>query len=143
MRLIDADSLIAFMRKGWRVFPSSELQHTCDMTDIDKMPTIEPLTEIDYIELADRYGGEVAFVVKDMIEQTGKRWGNEEPKKMDDVVKVVRCKDCRWWDQIDNGLYGYCHACKHAFYSSSWEISIYRRYKGDWFCADGERKDDV
>lgn len=57
--------------------------------------------------------------------------------------EIVRCKDCKWWDQIDNGPYGYCHACKHAFYSSNWEISIYRRYKEDWFCADGERKDDA
>ena len=41
MRLIDADALIVFMRKGWRVFPHSELQHTCDMTDIDNAPTID------------------------------------------------------------------------------------------------------
>lgn len=59
-----------------------------------------------------------------------------------EYVKIVRCKDCKWWDQINDGPYGYCHACKHAFYSSSWEINIYRRYKEDWFCADGERKDD-
>lgn len=60
-----------------------------------------------------------------------------------DAVPVVRCKDCKWWDRIDNGSYGYCHACKHAFYSSNWEISIYRRYKEDWFCADGERRADA
>ena len=57
-----------------------------------------------------------------------------------DAVPVVMCKDCQWWERIDNGLYGYCHACKHSFYSSNWEISIYRRYKEDWFCADGERE---
>ena len=41
MRLIDADALISFMRKGWRVFPTSELQHTCDITDIANAPTID------------------------------------------------------------------------------------------------------
>lgn len=40
-RLTDADALIAFMRKGWRVFPSSKLQHTCDITDIENAPTVD------------------------------------------------------------------------------------------------------
>lgn len=59
-----------------------------------------------------------------------------------DAVPVVRCKDCDWWEQTDDGLYGYCHSCKHGFYSANWEISIYRRYKEDFFCADGERRTD-
>ncbi len=42
-RLIDANALIAFMRKGWRVFPSSELRHTCDITDIENVPTIDAI----------------------------------------------------------------------------------------------------
>ena len=54
---------------------------------------------------------------------------------------VVRCKECRWWDKKDDSPYGYCHAMKHAYYSRHWEIGIYRTYKDDWFCADGERKD--
>jgi len=59
-----------------------------------------------------------------------------------DFVPVVRCKDCKWWDKKDGSPYGYCHACKHGHMSKCWEISIYRTYKGDWYCADGERKDD-
>lgn len=55
---------------------------------------------------------------------------------------IVRCKDCKWWDKKDDSPYGYCHACKHGHRSEHWEIGIYRTYKGDWFCADGERKDD-
>jgi hypothetical protein len=55
---------------------------------------------------------------------------------------VVRCKDCKWWDKKDDSPYGYCHACKHGHRSEHWEISIYRTYKGDWYCADGERKED-
>ncbi len=68
--------------------------------------------------------------------------GKETATTSAEWVPVVRCKDCRWWDQIDNGSNGYCHACKHAFYSSNWDISIYRTCKEDWYCADGERKDD-
>lgn len=55
--------------------------------------------------------------------------------------ELVRCKECRWWDKIEDSPMGYCHACKHAHYSRNWEISIYRTHKGDFFCADGERKD--
>ena len=58
-----------------------------------------------------------------------------------DAVPVVRCKDCRWWDKTDNG-FGYCHAEKHCHISAHWEISIFRTYRGDHFCADGERRED-
>jgi len=58
-----------------------------------------------------------------------------------DVVGVVRCRECRWWDKIEDSPIGYCHACKHGYYSSNWEISINRKYRGDFYCADGERKD--
>lgn len=59
-----------------------------------------------------------------------------------DAVPVVRCKDCRRWDKIDKTPYGYCHACKHGHRTEHWDISIYRTYKGDWYCADGERRED-
>ena len=54
--------------------------------------------------------------------------------------KLVRCKDCKWWDKKDDSPYGYCMAMKHGFVSSHWEIGIYRTYKGDFYCADGERR---
>lgn len=38
---------------------------------------IAPLTEEDYIELRDRFGEDVKFVVRDMIEGKGERWKNE------------------------------------------------------------------
>ena len=64
-----------------------------------------------------------------------------EEEIADRPQELVRCKDCKWWDKksIDSP-YGYCHACKHGYSSGHWEIGIYRTYKGDWFCADGERK---
>lgn len=60
-----------------------------------------------------------------------------------EAVEVVRCKDCRWWDKKENSNYGYCHAIKHCHYSKNWEILIYRTYPEDFFCADGERRDNA
>ena len=59
-----------------------------------------------------------------------------------DAVEVVRCRDCKWWDKDDNHVYGYCMAMKHGYMSANWEIAIYRKYKGDFWCADGEREED-
>lgn len=59
-----------------------------------------------------------------------------------DAVRVVRCRDCKWWDKKDDAPYGYCMAMKHGFVSSHWEIGIYRTYKGDFYCADGERREE-
>lgn len=56
--------------------------------------------------------------------------------------EIVRCKDCKWWERRNDGSYGYCHSCKHSFYSANWEIIIYRKYKEGFFCADGERRTD-
>lgn len=132
MRLIDAEKL----RAEYLGVPNcyngfSDTYDKAMIVDmVDEQPTIKPLTEIDYIELADRYGGEVAFVVKDMIEQTGRRWGNEEPKKMDDVVKVVRCKDCKWWGK------NYCVNRNYSIANTT------RKTIGEDYCSWGERKDD-
>lgn len=54
--------------------------------------------------------------------------------------EIVRCKECRWWDKKDGSPVGYCHAAKHGYYSGHWEIEIYRTYKEDFYCADGERE---
>ena len=59
-----------------------------------------------------------------------------------DAVPVVRCKECKWWERTSkDSPIGYCHACKHAYMTSSWEIGIYRTHKPDFFCADGERSE--
>lgn len=59
-----------------------------------------------------------------------------------EAVQVVKCKDCRWFDKTEDSSYGYCHAMKHGYYSEHWEISIYRKYKEDFYCADGEKMDE-
>lgn len=60
-----------------------------------------------------------------------------------DAEPVVKCKDCKWFDKTEDPSYGYCHAMKHGYYSRHWEISIYRKYKEDFYCADGEVKHET
>ena len=89
--------------------------------------------------------------VMQIMDALGNKWEAETVnltcerhiKMIDDaptIDPVVRCKDCRWWDKREESNYGYCHAAKHGYYSRNWEISIYRTYCEDFFCADGERK---
>ena len=56
--------------------------------------------------------------------------------------EIIRCKDCRWWDKYGDYDNGYCMAAKHGYLSGHWEISIRRTYKGDFYCADAERRAD-
>ena len=67
------------------------------------------------------------------------RWNIDPEIQAVDAVPVVRCKDCRWWDKSEDSPFGYCMAMKHGYMSANWEIGIYRKYKGDFYCADGER----
>ena len=61
--------------------------------------------------------------------------------KTSEQPDIVRCRDCRWWDRVaDGSKIGYCHAIKHGYYSRNWEISIYRKYEAEFYCADGERR---
>ena len=55
--------------------------------------------------------------------------------------KIIHCKDCKWWDSV-TGKTGYCHAAKHGYYSTHWEIHICRTYDGEFYCADAERRTD-
>lgn len=55
---------------------------------------------------------------------------------------LIRCEDCKWWDKDDGSPYGYCLAMKHGYITANWEIGIYRRYKGDFYCADAEREEE-
>lgn len=49
---------------------------------------------------------------------------------LDDIVRVVRCKDCKYRDPEDK----WCDC-------GGMEGLILPR-QDDWFCADGERRDD-
>ena len=50
-----------------------------------------------------------------------------------DVVPVVRCKDCKWQESGKD----YEPYCNH------WKSGLYAAVKDDDFCSYGERKDDA
>lgn len=52
--------------------------------------------------------------------------GYEHDGNPKDMVEVVRCKDCIWYDQRDG-------QCEHHICISN--------TSPEWFCADGERKE--
>ncbi len=58
------------------------------------------------------------------------------------LIDIVTCGECKWWDKDGDRPIGYCHAEKHCYFSTNWEISIYRTYKSDHFCSDGERRSE-
>lgn len=52
---------------------------------------------------------------------------------------IIHCADCRWWKQDEDiAPYGWCFACRSESYTEHWNITIRRKYKGDFFCADAE-----
>jgi len=62
----------------------------------------------------------------------------EDAEHAEIVQELVRCKDCKWYeiaqlkkDGTDDRRYSpsYCTLFRHNF-------------KPDWFCADGERRED-
>lgn len=56
-------------------------------------------------------------------------------------LKIIRCKDCKWWDRY-NDVKGYCMAAKSCTYTSHWDIQIRRTYNGDFYCAHAEPKEE-
>lgn len=54
-----------------------------------------------------------------------------------ELVPIVRCKDCKWWDKVDNidGVnYGTCERKCTAIRKDAFPNE-------NWFCADGKRKE--
>ena len=54
-----------------------------------------------------------------------------------DAVEVVRCKDCKYWEQ-----YNACDGTK-PHRCMNYDAIFYKRTKADDFCSYGERKDNV
>jgi hypothetical protein len=48
-----------------------------------------------------------------------------------DIVPVIRCKDCAFWDSED-GKKGYCNGFN----------LVYRQFESDYYCATAERKQE-
>ena len=52
------------------------------------------------------------------------------------------CNNCYYWDS-ENNISGYCHACKHGYFTGSWDIGIYRKTNSAFYCADWKNKKRV
>jgi hypothetical protein len=60
-----------------------------------------------------------------------------------DVVEVVRCKDCMHWHKDE----GWCDKHSHFILPNGefchvWESADWKMFDADYFCADGERRDN-
>lgn len=60
-----------------------------------------------------------------------------------DAVPVVRCKDCKHWDEET----GWCDKHSHFIDRDGvachpWENSEWNMFDADYFCKDGERRSD-
>ena len=54
------------------------------------------------------------------------------PKPSEDLVEVVRCRDCKWVEKVE-GKYVRYILCG---------LSHNKAHSNDWFCADGERREE-
>lgn len=79
--------------------------------------------KLDKEKAAARRAVEVLGEVIDWIER--ERMPNTE------LVEVVRCADCKWFNPINNGDHGYCGTPFHG-------AEVYE----DDYCSDGERVKD-
>ena len=129
MRLIDADSLHELIDGGFDL-DFDEVPETKRelLRMVDEQPTIDavPRKAFDGILWEND-------VMKKQLADIGKSFG----EKMDDVFKVVLCKDCRWWNPHGKETpasipaLGECQFKDRNFGTACWE-----------FCFWGERKDD-
>ena len=73
----------------------------------------------------------------------------EYPHQCDyDIVPVVRCKDCRYWDREttrqnsnDAGWWNEAICLNFEKREKGWD-DFDRYTDADWFCAGGERRED-
>ena len=53
------------------------------------------------------------------------------------IVQLVRCKDCKWYVETEDEEMNTYPTCEHPEEGGGWTSGK------NWFCADGERKDEV
>lgn len=89
---------------------------------IDKQELLESLEKS--IKEANLY--RMAVVDRDFIDLI------KDCTVIDDVVEVVRCKDCEYWDKQSDSIQGKCTLfVDYPFYPT-----------GSWYCANSERKEN-
>lgn len=90
---------------------------------------------IDSIELRKKYydGNMVREAVMSVTDDYNtimkllKAFADQPP--LTDVIEVVRCKDCRWWEREQPGMV-YC------------PNTVGNWVEDDWYCKGGERRED-
>lgn len=133
MRLIDADALKenAYDSREWKNAEVGFHQMVVDIEDIDDAPTVDAVP----VGVVEQFIWERDMAIQQLEEHgipfCGKAY----------VVAVVRCKECKHRPKYDgpNRLVfpdEVCPCqCDDLYYN--WMPS------DDWYCADGERKDDA
>ena len=54
------------------------------------------------------------------------------------VQETIRCEDCKYFEELHDGI-GMCERDKNSDYDHH---DVCGLVKGNWFCADGERRTD-
>lgn len=115
-RFIDADALKRRIINNW--YTSTEIEE-----DIDAEPTADVVDKERYDRVREN-----ANILSDALREY----------QSADMVEVVRCKDCKHLE-ILNGKCVFARCNRHVFPYISFGNADTRT----WFCADGERGEDV
>ena len=139
-RLIDADML-----EPSEVYMNYGFTRIVYMDDIDELPTVdaEPVVRCDDCIYRDgKTPGQPNILCWQMHADDFCSYGTkrEVGTYCKDIVTVVRCKDCKFFDHSDFGKGEECW-CKH--FVSTDDTAHCHRVDEDDFCADGERREDA
>ncbi len=67
---------------------------------------------------------------KEELERLAKEQNENIECTRKDFIKVIRCKDCKWWSKEKDSLQGRC--------------ALLQMYPtGEWYCANAERKENA
>lgn len=85
---------------------------------------------------------EIAMVMAVKALLSGQQKGNIEEDPTVDAVKVVRCKDCRYYyrHEFFGKPYFTCDIANR--YMTGDIVGVGFEPPEDWFCADGERREE-
>ena len=120
MRLIDADALVKELSGKYIIVPADEAARgVADFMGIQIRQAINNAPTIEAVPLEDYRS------MEQTVHKLTQALAEAEPFK-----KVVRCKDCKHWDNHDGG-----ERCLNSIYLS-WA-------KPENSCNYGERKDEV
>lgn len=112
MRLIDADAL-------WMVTEGDHQYY--EKFEIENAPTVDAVPLEDYKSM--------------------ERTVNKLTKAIADAVEVVRCKDCKWYEESKKPEMRSLRFCYRLKNDNG--IPVGYNWDGNDFCSHGERREDV